>query len=146
MPTLSKLIAAVIFAATAFFAGEAYKLGLPEGMQYGLYSYMCVAIGLIIGWRVMGRETGHGYQRAIGSGIKTSLMVTVWALLVFCTILMVRKAFKKRYDNPLEAIVDIFALGVEYGALMFTPPVLTVLLGGAVMGGLAAEWAKRRWD
>ncbi|SEO01972.1 hypothetical protein SAMN05216227_10408 [Pseudorhodobacter antarcticus] len=146
MPTLSKLIAAVIFAATAYFAGEAFKLGLPEGTQFGLYSIMCPIIGLICGWRIMGAVTGHGYSAALGSGVKTSVAVVVWALLIFSTILMVRKAFKQRYDGALEAIVDIFALAVENGALVFTQPVLVALVGGAVAGGLASEWAKRRWD
>ncbi|WP_050525910.1 TrgA family protein [Pseudorhodobacter aquimaris] len=146
MPTISKLIAAVLFGVTAFFAGEAFKLGMPEGMQYGQYSVLCVLIGVICGWRVMGRHTGRGYRMALGTGIRTSAIIVAWAMLLFCTVLMVRKAFKKRYDGPMEAIVDIFALALEYGALLFTADVLGALVVGGILGGIGAEWAKRRWD
>ncbi|QCO57669.1 TrgA family protein (plasmid) [Pseudorhodobacter turbinis] len=146
MPTISKLIAAILFGATAFFAGEAFKLGMPEGMQYGQYSTLCVVIGLLSGWRVMGRQAGQGYGMALGFGIRTSAIIVAWAILLFCTILMVRKAFKKRYDSPMEAIVDIFALALEYGSLLFTADVLGALIVGGIIGGLGAEWAKRRWD
>lgn len=146
MPTISRLIAAIIFAATAFVAGQGYKLGVPEGVQYGYFDAICAAIGLLCGWLVMGKLTGKGYRAAAGSGLRTSVTISIWALLVFCTVLMVRKAFRKRYDSPLEAVVDIFALMLEQGILMLTVPVLTALFVGGVVGGLASEWAKRRWD
>lgn len=146
MPTISRLIAAVIFAATAFLAGEAYKLGMTPDVQYGQFSIINVVIGLVCGWMVMGRLTGKGYKAAIGSGLRTSVTVTVWALLIFSIVLMVRKAFKKRYDSPMEAITDIFTLALEQGQLVFTPEVLSALVIGGVLGGIAAEWAKRRWD
>jgi hypothetical protein len=146
MPTISRLIAAVIFAATSFFAGEAFKLGMPEGVQYGQYSLMNVAIGLCCGWIVMGGLTGRGYRAAAGYGIRTSVTITAWALLVFCIVLMVRKAFKKRYDSPMEAITDIFALALEHGAIALTPEVIVTLAVGGVLGGLSAEWAKQRWS
>lgn len=146
MPTISKLIAAVFFGMTAFFAAEAFKLGMPEGTQYGQFNALSALIGLICGWVVMGNLVGKGYRRAAGTGMRTSVTFTVWVLLACSVILMVRKAFKKRYHSPMEAIVDIFALGLEHGLKVFTPEVLSVLLVGGVVGGLSAEWAKKRWD
>jgi hypothetical protein len=146
MPTISKLFAAVWFGAIAFIAAEAYKLGMPEGMQYGQFNVICAAIGVICGWRVMGALTGSGYRRAMGSGIRTSVTITAWAILVFSIVLMVREAFRKRYDSPLTAIVDIFALALEYGKKVLTVEVGSVLIIGGILGALGAEWAKRRWD
>jgi hypothetical protein len=146
MPTISKLIAAVFFGVTAFFAAEAYKLGMPEGTQYGQFNALCAVIGLACGWVVMGNLTGKGYRQSAGTGMRTSVTFVVWALLACSIVLMVRKAFKKRYDTPMEAIVDIFALGLEHGLKVFTPEVLGILLVGGVVGGLSAEWAKKRWD
>ena len=71
---------------------------------------------------------------------------TVWALLVCSIILMVRKAFKKRYDGPMEALVDIFGLALENSMRLLTVELLSTLIVGGIMGGLIAEWAKRRWD
>jgi hypothetical protein len=146
MPTISKLIAGVIFAATGFFAGEAYKLGLPEGVQYGFYSQINLAVGFIVGWMVMGPALGKGYTEAVGSGIRTAVTVVCWSLFLFSTVLMVRKAFRKLYDDPLEAIVDIFALALDQGLLLFTVPVIISLLVGGMIGGLVAEAARQRWD
>jgi hypothetical protein len=146
MPTISKLIAAVVFAAVAFLQAEAFKPGMPEGTQFGQFSLICAGIGLLCGWIVMGGLVGKGYRQAAGSGVRTAVTYTVWAVLICSIILMVRKALKMRYDSPMEAIVDIFALGLENGARLFTPGVLGVLFIGGILGGLCAEWAKKRWD
>jgi hypothetical protein len=94
----------------------------------------------------MGSLVGKGYRLAAMGGFRTSATFLVWALLTCSIILMVRKAFKKRYDSPMEAIVDIFALALEHGAKAATVEVIGVLLVGGIIGGLCAEWAKRRWD
>jgi hypothetical protein len=146
MPTISKLIAAIWFGVIAFWAAQAYKLGMPEGTQYAQFNAVCTAIGVIFGWRVMGGLAGLGYQRAIGSGIKTSFAFTGWVLLVCSIVLMVRKAYQMRYGSPTEAIVDIFALALEHGLLVFTVQVLSVLIIGGILGGLGTEWAKKRWE
>lgn len=146
MPTLSKLIAAVLFGVTGFVAAEAFKLGMPEGTQFGYFSIICAAIGAICGWRVMGNLVGKGYSAAIGTGMRTSVTLVAWALLLFSIVLMVRKAFRKRYDGPMEAITDIFGLALENVPRLATPEVLGALLIGSVVGGCAAEWARQRWD
>ena len=147
MPTLSKLIAAVFFAAVAYLSAEAFRGGMPEGTQFGQFNVICAVIGLICGWRVMGNVAGKGYSKAAGSGMRTSVTFTAWALLIFSVILMVRKAFKMRYgDSPLEAIVDIFSLALTHGKLVLRPEVLFVLIVGGILGGLVTEWVKKRWD
>ncbi|MGO4909833.1 TrgA family protein [Pseudorhodobacter sp. W20_MBD10_FR17] len=146
MPTISKLIAAIWFGAVAFMAAQAFKLGMPEGTQYAQFNAICIVIGVISGWRVMGGLVGLGYQRAVGSGIRTSVTFTAWALLICSIVLMVRKAYRMRYGSPMEAIVDIVALAIEHGLLVFTVQVLSVLIIGGILGGLGAEWAKKRWE
>ncbi|MBL4917563.1 TrgA family protein [Szabonella alba] len=146
MPTFSKLIAAVAFAAVALFSAQAFMAAHPDGVQYGQFLPFSTLIGLLCGWRIMGRATGQGYGAALGSGVKTSAMIVVWALIVFSIVLMVRKAFRKRYDGPMEAVVDIFALALEQVQLMLNAPFLLTLLIGGLLGGLISEWARRRWE
>lgn len=147
MPTISRFVAAIFFAATGYLGGEAFKLGMPEGVKYGLYSIINLVIGLLCGWIVMGSLTGRGYGKAAGSGLRTSVTITVWALLVFSILLMVRKAFMKRYgDSPMAAIADIFALALEHALLLLRVEVLAVLVMGGILGGLCAEWVKQRWE
>lgn len=149
MPTMSKLIAGVFFSALAFFTAIAFRASMPEGTQFGQFNLIAAAIGLISGWRVMGNIAGKGYKVAPGAGIRTSITFAAWVLLVCSVVLMVRKAFKQRYDSPMEAIVDIFALAMENGLRMFNPQVpeiLGFLFIGGIVGGLLTEWAKKRWD
>lgn len=149
MPTMSKLVAGVFFGALAFFTAVAFRATMPEGTQFGQLNLIAAAIGLICGWRVMGNIAGKGYKPAPAAGVRTAITFTAWVLLVCSIILMVRKAFKKRYDSPMEAIVDIFALTMENGLRIINPPALDVLgflFIGGIVGGLLTEWAKQRWD
>lgn len=149
MPTMSKLVAGVFFGALAFFMAVAYRATMPEGTQFGQFNLIAAAIGLICGWRVMGNIAGKGYKQAPGGGVRTSITFTAWVLLVCSIVLMVRKAFKKRYDSPMEAIVDVFALAMENGLRIIYPPAIEVLgylFIGGILGGLLTEWAKQRWD
>ncbi len=146
MPTFSKLIAAVAFAAVALFSAQAFMQTQPDGTQWGQFLLFSTLIGLVCGWTVMGRDTGRGYGAAIGSGVKTSVMIVVWALILFSIVLMVRKAFRKLYGGPMEAVVDIFALALEQIQMMLDMPFLLTLLIGGILGGLTAEWARRRWE
>lgn len=149
MPTMSKLVAGVYFGALAYFMAIAFRGAMPEGTQFGQFDLIATAIGLISGWRVMGNIAGKGYKMAPGGGVRTAITFTAWVLLVCSIILMVRKAFKKRYDSPMEAIVDIFALAMENGLRIFNPQVpeiLGFLFIGGIVGGLLTEWAKARWD
>jgi hypothetical protein len=146
MPTTTKLIAAVLFAVIGFFAAEAFKPVMPEGTQFGLFSPTTAFIGLLCGWMVMGKLAGKGYYPSFGTGIRTSVMLAIWTLLLFSIYLMVQNAFKMRYDTPMEALVGIFALMLEYGQKMLTVPVIVTLLVGGALAGLIAEWARKRWD
>jgi hypothetical protein len=146
MPTLSKLLSAIIFAAIAFFAAEFVKLEITEGMNFAKFSEICASIGLMNGWMVMGCLVGQGYKASIGYGLRTAVTMTVWCMLFTSTALMLRKAFRQRYDGPMESLVDIFKLSIENAPLLIAPPVIGTLVLGGMIGGFAAEWAKRRWD
>lgn len=150
MPTMSRLIAAVYFAGLAYFIAVAFREVMPQNTQFGQFNLLCVAIGAISGWRMMGSLVGKGYGHAPGAGVRTSITFVAWALLLCSVVLMVRKAFQKRYDDsPMAAIVDVFALALENGARMFdtqAPQILGLVVIGGAVGGLLAEWTKRRWD
>ncbi len=146
MPTLAKLVAAVAFCAVAWVAAWFYRAGMPPGAQAGWLAPVAAAIGAVIGWFVMGRLVGEGYRAALGSGLRTSVTLVVWCLLVFDTALMLRKAVRMRYDGPMEAVTDIFRLSLDSAQLLLLPGVLATLLLGGLAGGVAAEAARRRLD
>jgi hypothetical protein len=146
MPTAAKLTAAVAFAIVAYLAAVAFVPHLPEGSQIGLFREITAVIGFGTGWLVMGGLVGHSYRDAAGSGVRTSVTLVFCALLGFSIYLMVKKSFKMIYDGPMEAVLAVFEIMMEYGRMMLVPDVLGVLALGGVLGGIAAEWAGRRWS
>lgn len=150
MPTAPKLVAAACFAALGFFAAAAFVRGLIARDQAALVvAYMVpvmTLIGMVCGWRIMGQLSGRGWAAAIGTGLRTAVTVMFWALLVFSAQRMMEKAFQRLYgDSPMEAVVDIFALLLDYVMQLNDPEVLAALALGGVLGGLATEMAGRRW-
>lgn len=146
MPTAAKLFAAFAFAVVAFFAAEVFKPHMPEGTQFGYFSFVSALIGVVAGWRVMGPDAGRGNWMAVNSGIKTSACAVGLALLIFSTYEMLRLAFRPAYKSPMEAVVGIFELAVDYAISLIAWDVLVVLVIGGALAGLLSEWAARRWN
>jgi hypothetical protein len=145
VPTAAKLFAGFAFAILAFFTAEIFKPHMPEGTQFGYFSFVSALIGLVAGWRVMGPEAGRGNWAAVNSGVKTAAVMVGLALLVFSTYDMFLRAFRPEYKGPMQAIVAIFEIGVGYLKAMVAWDVVTVLVGGGALAGLLSEWAARRW-
>lgn len=145
MPTAAKFVAALIFAAVGYFAAQAYIPSLPEGTQTRGFREICAFIGLLCGWIVMGRRVGKPYSEAIGSGILTSVIIVFWALLLFSVYEMIQLSIKMRYDGPMDAVLGVFELMLEYGMALPRQGVLLALGVGGIVGGIAAEVANRLW-
>lgn len=145
MPTAAKLFAGLAFALLAFFAAEIFKPHMPEGTQFGHFSFISALIGLVAGWRVMGPEAGRGRWEAVNSGVKTAAVMVGLALVIFSTYEMILRAFRPEYKGPMEAIVAIFEIGVDYFRTLLAWDVILVLVGGGALAGLLSEWAARRW-
>ncbi len=145
MPTAPKLIAAVLFAALAWFVSDLVKPLLPEGTQVGLLSPINALIGVVLGWRLMGNGTGKGMRTALGYGLTTTAMILFWAVLLWSAYLMVIRSTRLRYDGPVEAIQDMFALMVEYVTTMATPDVIGSMVVGSLIFGWLTEMVARRF-
>lgn len=146
MPTLSRLIAGLIFAATAYLAGVAFRTAMPENMAFGQFDLINAAVGFLCGWITLTHRSRLGVWDAMGRGLRTSAIIVAWALLIYGIVQMVEKAFRKRYDTPTEAVVDIFALMLKNGVLMLIPSLIVILVVGGIVGGLLTEAVRRRWD
>jgi hypothetical protein len=145
MPTAAKLVAAICFAAIGWLAANAHIPALGENAAYGLFREITAVIGALVGWLVMGGLVGQNYGEAAGSGLRTSVTLVFFALLVFSTYGMLQNASKMVYDGPMDAVLAIFQLMMENGREMLTVGVLTLLIGGGMLGGVVTEWSSRRW-
>ncbi|PWE34228.1 tellurium resistance protein [Maritimibacter sp. 55A14] len=145
MPTAAKLVAAATFAIVGLLAGMAYTQILPEGMATTNLLLTATGVGLFCGWFVMGRLVGQGVLPAAGHGLRTSLMIVVWMLLIFSIRQMLIFSTRMRYDGPVDAITGVFKLGAEYATSAATLPVIAVLIVGGLIGGALSEMASQRW-
>ena len=146
MPTATKLISAVFFALVAALAAHLFIPVLPEGTQIKLFREISAGIGLLCGWFVMGRSTQRGMVEAINRGLVTSVAILFWCLLVFSIYFMVRKSTRMMYDGPMDAVLGVLELMMEYGALLKHPATPVALLAGGVLGGALTEAVGRRWS
>lgn len=145
MPTAAKLFAALGFALVAYLTAEVIKPHMTPGTQFGAFSPVSGLIGLFCGWLVLGPSTRKGMTNAINAGMKTAVVALVFGLVLFSTEEMIVQAFRRSYDSPMEAVVDIFGIAVELIPQIFKLDVLAVLFGGGALVGVVAEWASRRW-
>ena len=145
MPTAAKMFAAVAFALVGWFAASAYIPLLPEGTSTGFFREITAALGFFIGWFTLGSSMGRGYREAISLGLRTSLLLLAWALVGFSVYRMILRSTKMTYHDAGEAILDVPMLMLGYGKVMGSAPFITILVVGGILGGLAAEFAAKRW-
>ncbi|MBE0554626.1 MAG: TrgA family protein [Rhodobacteraceae bacterium] len=145
MPTAAKLAAAAAFAIVAAIAAHLFIPALPEGTPPGWLREVSAAIGLLCGWWIMGNRVGKGYGEAAGSGILTSALSLFWVMLVFSIVTMVKRSMRMLYDGPMDAVIGVFDLMLDYGALLAAPATPVALILGGILGGWFTEWAGRRW-
>lgn len=145
MPTTSRLVAAVCLAFLAFVMSRQIMPLMPEGMNFGYFIYVNMAIGVLVGWKVMGSRAGRGTTSAINNGLTGVAALVFWGLFVQACYEMFDQAMHNRFDGPFEALLAILDIGAEYGLVLLTPTlILTAAIGGA-LAGLATEQAWRRW-
>ncbi len=145
MPTMPKLIGAIFFAALAYFTGDLIKPLLPEGTQDGLLSPTLAVIGLVMGWRISGRNAGRGLKSAFGYGLTSAGASAFWGILVFALYKMLMLSLDKRFSGPMEALKSMVGYCIEYATMIATPQILGTIIVGGLFGGWLVEWTSKRW-
>lgn len=145
MPTAARLVAALCLAVVAFvLSGQIIPL-LPESTYLGNFVPINVVLGALCGWFVMGKRAGRGITAGINNGLTGVFVLILWGLAVWASYEMFDLAMKNRYDNAFEAVIAIFQIAAEYGAIMFVSQIGITFVVGAVISGLLTEFASRKW-
>ena len=142
----AQLFAALSLALLAFIVSGQYMPLLPEGTDFGYFTLVNMTIGAICGWTIMGKRAGRGLTSAINNGLTGMAAMVFWALFVQGCYEMFGKAMRNRYGGPIEALSAIFKIALEYGLIMLVPSIILTLLFGGILAGLAADYAKKRWN
>ncbi len=146
MPTGGKLIAALTFAALAYFISDLIKPLLPEGTNVSRLSEINALVGLLMGWKVMGKGAGHTYRQSFGYGLTTLAVTFFWSLLIWSGHEMVKRSIKLYYDGPVEALQEMAALYVDYARVAAVQEVLLPAILGALFVAWLTEFFARRWS
>ncbi|SIS69912.1 TrgA family protein [Phaeovulum vinaykumarii] len=145
MPTAAKLVAALLMAATGASAAEIVVLAMAEVRNVSWLPGFVALVGLFMGWTLTGDRVGRGYLGAVSMGLQGMVMTVLGALLGVSFAEMIALALRRRYDAPMEALVDVVGLALRFSEYLRDPRVLAMLLAGGIVTGVAAEWAARRW-
>ncbi|WP_422049953.1 TrgA family protein [Shimia sp.] len=143
MISSNKLIAAISLAVVGGFVAEFAKPQMPEGSNPGYMTLISAAVGLCVGWRIMGPRAGR--DSSIGLGMLGVVSLVFWGLAVFGTIEMLRLAMRRRFDEPVEALEMIVTIALKYGQYLAATPVYITLAVGIVISGYVTNFAYRRW-
>ncbi|MDA7429866.1 TrgA family protein [Primorskyibacter aestuariivivens] len=145
MPTIPKLVAAICLAALAYFVSGMVVPLMPEGTDFGIFRPLNVLIGLVTGWVYVGRQHMETMAEGVSYGLTGAGILTGVSLFLQSSNEMIRLAMRHRYDGPVEAVAAVFQIGVEFGAVVFTIPVIAALAIGGFATGFVTYIVSLRW-
>ncbi|MDA8746940.1 TrgA family protein [Litoreibacter sp.] len=145
MPTAARMITALIFAGLAFYTSGVAKTLLPEGTPTGVFTPWAMFLAACSAWRVIGRLIGRGYKTAINTGVYAIGVAMFFVTALFSISEMIKRSMRLQYDGPMEAVVNMFGIALEYGVMFLDPRIGGTLLIGGILSGIIAEWAENKW-
>jgi len=145
MPTAAKLVAALSIGALACLASILFMPLMPDSTDFGYFIPINLALGLAIGWRIMGAKAGRGITAAINNGLGGAFVLVLAALFLHGCGEMVDRAMDNWYDTPFAAFGAVIGFMAEFGLVALDLRVIAALLIGGALAGLATEAAGRRW-
>lgn len=145
MPTAAKLFAAVGMAAVGWYGSEAIRPLLPDHTNFGWFNQVNVVLGIICGWRVVGRRVGGTFSEAVSAGLTGSVALVFWGLFAQSFNLMLKDALDKKYKGPFDGIMGIFNNAMDYGQYLVDGTVIGIILVGGILTGVFADWIAKRF-
>ncbi|MGR3541258.1 MAG: TrgA family protein [Hasllibacter sp.] len=145
MPTPARFLAALAFAAMGYALVVIAVQQLPPETRTAGLGPVAALFGWITGWRFVGSRVGQGFQNALATGLSGGVLLILSILAFGACVLMLRQSVRFAYADPLEAVVDAISMGIEHGALVSTPLLYGVALGGGVLVALTANGLNRYW-
>lgn len=144
MPTAGKLISAFGLAGVGWQATQIVKAIWPVEQGFGFFSEFTALMGLLVGWSVMGKRIGRGYIPSMGAGLTGLFAYVFWVFLLLSFYEMMGRSLDLRYKGPVEAITGMFGIAMEYAENAYYWPLIGLVVAGAMVVGLVAEFVTRR--
>ena len=145
MPTAGRLFGALVFGATGAGAAWIGLPSLPDEVVPGYLVPFSGAVGVWLGWSLMGPKASARWSVAVTQGIGTVLMMVLAVIFGVSVWDMIARSMRLRYDGPGEAVLDTARLMWDYAQLLAVPEVIGVLALGATLGATLVNIAGRIW-
>ncbi len=145
MPTAPKLVAAILMAVLGYVTAELIIGHLPPEVRTNLFREISAFLGLLVGWRFLGRRAGAGFGTALGFGLSAAAALVLCGLVYFSGYEMIIRALRKSYDGPFEGLLGMMDIAIQNLDLLGYADVLGVLIVGGLIVGLLTEAAAKRW-
>lgn len=145
MPTAGRLAGAVVFALFGWYLGGISVEFFPNANAPDLLLPASAFIGLIIGWKICGSRAGRGYNAAVGVGLTCAFAIGFCLLFVVAFNQMISNAMRLQYGGPMDAIVGIFSLMIEFAQYFYDFTLIATLLIGSVVCALFTEFFGKRY-
>lgn len=108
MPSLSRLVAFVLFAALGYFAAEAYAPYLIERPSLGGHATLIALITGAMGWSFLGGQVGRGWVMAAYVGVQTVVLSAVVNAAVFSLGRVWVQGARQRYGGDLQRAFESY--------------------------------------
>ena len=109
MPTAARLVGAIAFAIVGFFIFNAMLPEYGDDTVPRFLLPLCIGAGLWAGWVLCGKHA-HSVVSGIGTGLTAGIAQGFWILLIMSFVRMIEQSLRRRYDGPMEAVVDVFTI------------------------------------
>jgi len=144
MPTAARLTGAILFALVGYFIFVTMTPVYGEEVVPRYLLPLCLATGLWAGWVLCGSQA-NSIGKGIGTGLTAIVAQAFWILTILAFVTMIARSLRKRYDGPVEAITDVFALMFEDVQRFATPDIGMVLLVGGLAAGIVTGYIGKKF-
>lgn len=144
MPTAARLTAAVLFGLLGYLFATQASPYFPEAQEPYYWLQLNIAAGVIVGWLLCGTKAGNGYRPGLANGI-TTVVAVLFSVFFFMSFFdMIKKSLRRSYDGPIEAVVNVFEIMMEWVPFFAVQDLGILVFGGAIMAGLITEFVGKR--
>lgn len=149
MFTLTRLFSAVVLGGLVWFLAPYYeRLWVPQ-TELGRFEPWLFRAGLVVGWLFMGGLVGaRGLWFSVYATVQGVVLTAVLAASGFAVREVFVLGYRRRFDDPTEAVLAIPRIAGDYLWRALDPDFLILAGSGAVVSGVLLHllhgWMERR--
>jgi hypothetical protein len=145
MPTAAKLVSAIYFAVLAAVLCFWLMRIEPDAFDWSNLPWLAAVIGLVTGWRFVGRWAEEGWRTGLSVGLTGGVLMLFWALVISAGEIMVRRSIGLMYRGLMDGLEDMLSILADRALLAARTDVALIVAAGGLVGGALAAAVARVW-